>query len=323
MSHLLTILYISGVGGSQIWRSDGTGAGTKRAFQKTDNDIQIHRGKEMLGESRSRDRFGILGNALYISGNINDLNVNIPKGGFKVPKGTNSYSEGFNQAAAVSDIDTPPLGNVTVTLHVDQGVIVIKGEDTGFALDSYRRSNLSFLLAISNDHGKDKSLLFNALLAQGHLLETVTTGEAALQAVKLKLSSENKTKEQLLRAGADSIPVEAVRQNAQYDGILMASSFSGPPFNDSMDGLQASRLIRIYESLMNTTRIPIYLISHVNEAGLQDLDQQAIIAGAEGLLYLPVLDYTTTSDITTFIDTGTLMSHNNNNLSIVAVSVIS
>jgi hypothetical protein len=67
----------------------------------------------------------------------------------------------------------------------------------------------------------------------------------------------------------------------------------------------------MYEILMNTTRIPIYLITHVNEVGLEDLDQQARITGAEGLLYLPVVDYISASDVTTLVDTGTLMMYNN------------
>lgn len=291
-----------------MWRSDGTATGTKKAFQKTNNDLHIHRGIEMFGEgSRSRDKFGVMGNVIYVSGNINDLNVHIPKGGFRVPAGTNAYSEGFNQAAAVSDVDTPPYGNLTVTLSVDQGVIVIKGEDTGGShmAGSYGgMRNLSFLLAISNNDETEMNYLFNALLVQGHVVEIVTTGEAAVQAVQLKAATAARVQAQLLSAGAESIPASAVQQSLQYDTILMAQGFTRLPYNDSTDGLEATRLIRIYEMLKNSTRIPIYIISNANEVGLPDLEDQSGRAGAEGLLLLPVVDYTTVGDETTLVDTG-------------------
>ena len=170
-----------GVGGTQLWRVTGGSQAVGRAFQRSGNDLYLD---EAALDDAFPARFGVLGSAVYVSGNIGDLDRAVPRGGLKGSKGSNSLlEEGFDQAAAVWDADTPPDGNMTAILTVDRGLLCLRDGDNLAVVEGrpgYRPlvEVVSFLLVEARP--TDSSLLMNALQAMGHRVTVVNSGEAGL-----------------------------------------------------------------------------------------------------------------------------------------------
>ena len=254
------------MGGSQLWSTDGTVTGTVRAFNKNGNDIYIDRAGTDLNYP---PKFGIFGYSVYLSGNINY--ENIPIGGFRVQNKL-ELIYGFDQAVAVYDSDTPPLGVINVTLHVDKGVVVLSDsvyemDSTDYSIENNvivgssssssssssnnndNKEKLSFLLALPQTYKQEQSLLFNSLIALGHSVTSVYSGDEIYNAL-----------------GVNTNILPGTKSNGQTDKIdkfdilllsLVLSTEEG--------GLQVTRNVRLYESLLlNSTAIPIYIFAQVN-----------------------------------------------------------
>ena len=217
---------LEGFGGAQIWRTDGTFKGTVRAFDRSENDLYIDR------PSLDADypaRMGVYRSGLYIPANYGLHDRLFPRGGFEWGSDPAAYQ--INQAVVISDVDTHPTdSNVTVTLKVDKGLIVL-GEQTNLGDNSPQ----SYHFLVAESRLTDRVLLMNTLQAQGHTVDTVLDGVSAYQQV---LAREE--------AAARSTGSNAIRQ---YDCVLMAMNFAGG--STQWDGLQTIRLIREWEDNMN------------------------------------------------------------------------
>jgi ELWxxDGT repeat protein len=97
--------------GMQMWTSDGTKSGTRRAFDQTMNDLDVD------VEAMDLDwppKFGVFDNSLYYSGNLGTGAAQMPAGG--VVGDNDQVKRGVEQALAVVDVDTPPEGTLEVKL---------------------------------------------------------------------------------------------------------------------------------------------------------------------------------------------------------------
>lgn len=96
-------LYFSanmGVDGAQLWITDGSESGTRRAFQHVKPDIDIDE------ESHHMDfpsELGVYHGSIYWSGNEGRADIELPRGG--VGGGHVSMSAGLNNAVVINDID--------------------------------------------------------------------------------------------------------------------------------------------------------------------------------------------------------------------------
>jgi ELWxxDGT repeat protein len=96
-------LYFSanmGVDGAQLWISDGTKDGTRRAFQHIKPDIDIDEASHHLDFP---SELGVYHGSLYWSGNEGRADIELPRGG--VGGGHMSMSAGLNNAIVVEDVD--------------------------------------------------------------------------------------------------------------------------------------------------------------------------------------------------------------------------
>lgn len=240
--------FSSGVGGTQLWRTDGTNAGTVRAFDKNGNDIYINR-KDT--NARHPSNFGIFGNSLYLSGNVNYENV--PIGGFTV-QNNDELVKGFNQAVAVYDVDTPPNGLISVVLNVNQGVMVLSNTNI---INNNMNKKLYILLSLPIESTTEQSLIFNAFISLGHIVDTVYTSNSTLQSIATNIDNVafnmTHTTDRQGSLGSD-------RQTDRIYDILLLS-LAHP--ND-IGGLQITREIRLSEGMVpNATALPIYIFSQV------------------------------------------------------------
>ncbi|KAJ1405678.1 hypothetical protein B484DRAFT_214121 [Ochromonadaceae sp. CCMP2298] len=276
---------LEGLGGAQLWRSDGTEGGTVRAFDRTSNDLYFDRQSLDAAYPAS---FGVYKAGLYVSANYG-TDRTFPKGGFEW--GSNASAYLVDQAVVVGDADSHPRdNNVTVVLRVDRGLLLL-GDQTEVGENSPAR--MQFLVAESRL--TDRVQLTNALLALGHEVESVLDGRSAYERVTARYE-EGKTNT-LLR---------------QYDCLLVALEFSGGSVG--WDGLQAIRQIRDWETLTvgpegaggvgrganSTSRIPIVAMSKLRN--LIDDQAQATEAGADLLLLQTVTDYTAVADLTSRVE---------------------
>ena len=246
------IFYKLGVGGTQLWKSDGTATGTVRAFDKDGNDIYINRETTNLNHPAT---FAIFGNSIYFSGNI--IYENIPKGGFNI-QNKEEYLLGFDQAVAVSDSDTTSLGLIVVKLSVDKGVIIISNKKID---EKNMIKKLHFLISLPISYSLEHSLLLNSLLSQGHSVRSVYNGNETMKFLTENIKMKNKSK-----FSQDNTKLDFSEQAEKLFDCVLLSLF----FSDDFDGLEIVRNIRFYESLIpNSSSIPIFVFKKVNVPKLQ------------------------------------------------------
>lgn len=71
----------------------------------------------------------------------------------------------------IDDVDTAPDANVTMTLSVDKGLLILSGYEQPAA-----SSPTVLKIAVAESNGDVRTFLENSLLALGHLVDTFTTG---------------------------------------------------------------------------------------------------------------------------------------------------
>ena len=236
----------SGVGGTQIWKSDGTTIGTVRAFDKDGNDIYINREITNLNHPAT---FTIFGNSIYLSGNI--IYENIPKGGFNI-QNKEEYLLGFNQAVAITDSDTTIFGTIVVKLSVDKGVLIISNKKIN---EKNMKKKLNFLISFPLLYSAEHSLLLNSLLSQGHSVKSINNGNDTIQIITENMKIKYKN-----NYFHDPIESHLHKQKETIFDCVLLSLF----FPDTFDGLEIVRNIRFYESLIpNSSSIPIFVFQKV------------------------------------------------------------
>lgn len=105
----------------QMWKSDGLPGGTMRAFDQTQNDLDID------AEAMDADWppvFGQYDGTLYYSGNFGTGTTQLPEGGLTVEN--EQVVTGVDQALAVLDVDTPPDATLEVRLSCGKGLLSLK-----------------------------------------------------------------------------------------------------------------------------------------------------------------------------------------------------
>jgi len=259
---------LEGAGGSQLWVTDGTAEGTVRAFDRSDNDLYFDR--DSL-QATYPAQFGTLGDYLYVPANFGPYSQVFPAGGFHANSSSSSYA--VKQAVVISDVDTPLGGNVSVTLSVTQGLLLLRNS---YSLGLNSPPSLHFLVAESREI--DQMMLVNALTSLGHTADSVTDGQSAYEAV-------------LTRSGFPPSNVDSGFREVgarQYDCVLMAQQFLGG--TESWDGLQATRLIRRWEADSNSSsRMAIVMMGKLRD--LVGDSAEAVAAGADLFLPQPFTDY--------------------------------
>lgn len=287
---------IEGYGGSQIWRTDGTEAGTYRVFQRSSNDLYIDR--ESI-EMAFPARMAYYKHGLYLPASYGIHDMVMPEGGLRTANDAIIY--GINQAIVVRDIDTPAGANMTVRLSVDKGVLVLPSK---LEIGANSPSSLNILLVEQRD--TDRIMIFNALTALGHVVEVALDGEEAYEAFinKRSLMDEYPTVES--RGGGSKD--QAFRS---YDCVIMSLRFPGAT-NNSWDGFQAIRMIRYYESqLAEISSVPIIAVA--KDRDIVNAESEALSAGADRFMYLKTTDYITNQDAVrpqgqeTFVTAGIVM----------------
>ena len=264
---------LEGVGGAQLWRTDGTTDGTVRAFDRSGNDLYFDR--ESL-DAAYPAQFGVYKNGLYVSANYGAYDRMLPKDGFKWQSDPAAYL--IDQAVVITDVDSHPTeSNVTAVFRVDKGLIIL---DDRTQVGANSPSKFQFLVAESRL--TDRVMLSNALIALGHDVETVLDGADAFARIS--------ERQEL---------AEATSRVRQFDCVLMAVEFAGG--STRWDGLQAIRVIRDWEvqrqatASANITRIPIIAMSKLRN--LINDQAEAAEAGADLLLMQTVTGYVTGSGL--------------------------
>jgi ELWxxDGT repeat protein len=297
---------MNGLGGSQLWRSDGTAAGTKRAFERTMNDFYFDKSALDLNHPAT---LAVFQEKLYISASYGEHNNIIPAGKSPFQSNNIDLARGFSQLAVVNDVDTHPTDNVTVVLQVDQGMMVL-ADKTNVPASS--NSQLRILLAVRDSY--TRVLLFNALTSLGHSVDMLSDSQSVYNQVVQVANQVMHSKLTLLPESytVTGLQVDETGRvvNRTYDALLLGLNFHGEadPVSTTQrsalewDGFQAIRMIRQWERETagpqwahlpgvspNVLHLPIIAVSFINE--VLNAKPEALAAGADLYLQLPLTYY--------------------------------
>lgn len=299
---------LNGLGGSQLWRSDGTAAGTHRAFSRTMNDFYFDREALDMNHPAS---FAVFYNSLYISASYGEHDNIIPRGvvvGGSSPFHSSNVDlmQGNSQLAVIDDVDTHPDDNITVVLTVDQGMIVL-AQATNLPPSSHPQ--LEILIAVRDTY--TRVLLSNALTAMGHVVTLVSDAVSAYNAITNR-ATQVMTSQRLIAAGLTAVDGLTVDETGRiidrtFDCVIMGLNFHGESDPTSStyrsphewDGFQALRMIRQWElqtaavqwggiksTPANVLHVPIIAVSFIHE--VMNAEPESIQAGADKFMELPL-----------------------------------
>jgi ELWxxDGT repeat protein len=198
-----------GLGGSQIWRTNGLASGTQHAFEKTDNDVYVD--KKYLDKEHPA-RMHVYEQGLYLPASYGVRDVVVPSGGFRTHNNVEA-TRGVDQAIVVDDVDTAPDGNMTVVLTVEQGLIVLEPRT-----DISPSSPTSLRVLLAQDTRIDRMYIQNVLESRGHSVEVVQNGEAAYNAILEGALSENPSR----RFDVAFIELDLDTSGGMWDGFQVA-----------------------------------------------------------------------------------------------------
>ena len=246
-------------------------------------------------------KFGTQDGFLFVPANYGQYSQVFPSGGFLSNTSSNQAIAYLrSQAAVISDVDTPTDGNVTVLLSVDKGLLLLQE-----AVTQVRSSSPSSLyILVADSWTTSQMMLVSALTALGHRTDTVTSGQAAFDAVVARYDPSSPSVASFLQ----SQPLPADNKHPeQYDAVVMAESFLAG--SGQWDGLQAIRMIRQWEAQnlnhlgtdgnstsARSVRIPIIGLG-ARGSGLVGDEQEMLAAGADVFLTQPEVDYVPASEL--------------------------
>jgi ELWxxDGT repeat protein len=223
---------LEGFGGSQLWRTDGTVEGTRRAFERTQNDLYFdHISMDMAHPARMIAR----NHQLIVPAKRGGQQAQgtLSRAGFKAQ--SEEALNGIDQAAVISDIDAPEGAILTVELSVSKGLMVLPAIT--------RRLSATY----------DDMVTTTTAVNTDGVTTTTTSGVLKILVVDSEVSNR------LLLSGIlVSLNHEVVVENtgtAAYEAIKDAS-LSGAPFDlvildmevPEWDGRQLARMIRHWEN---------------------------------------------------------------------------
>ena len=108
-----------GKDGAELWISDGTTGGSRRAFQHTDSDIDIDEESHHLDFPTG---LGVYHGSLYWGGNEGRADIELPRGG--VSAKNDEFLAGLDAAIVVEDADIGN-GEFVVSLYCKKGALSI------------------------------------------------------------------------------------------------------------------------------------------------------------------------------------------------------
>ena len=251
-----------GIGGVQVWRTDGSAEGTRRAFQRSENDLYVDKSAVDLVHPA---HFTVYNGDLYLPGNNGNRDALVPRGGIRSAPSI----DGIPQAAVVSDVDTPPTGNLTLLLEVDKGVIVMQAPGE---IPPWSSSRMRLLIG---EHVEEVQMhLYNAFTSLGHLVDIATGGD---EVVRLAMN------------------LTGTLQSA-YDAVFIELNL--PSIKPGIDGLNAAREIRYLEKLSLASalyRLDGNRNPHMQIIGIADINtpfdakKAAEESGMDNFYFLPVI----------------------------------
>ena len=281
-----------GVGGCQLWRTDGTLQGTFRIFQKTSNDFYMDRSSL---DAAHPARMMVYNNGLYLSANYGLQTINVPKGGISVGSndaGNNDEAlQGIDQAVVVSDIDTPPDGKVTVTLNVDKGLLIINppnnldvegGLISGLSSSSASASTTlpRFKFLVAEARATDREFISRNLQQRGHMVDFATTAEEAFSLIVGKFIGSHFASDDEARRYDGlflSIDFNPVEQEPRFTRPSSTGDFVWAAGSGLQDGIEMLRLIRRWEAEMAALAAPnADIVKAANDAAVAVALQQGI-----------------------------------------------
>lgn len=145
---------------------------------------------------------------------------------------------GIDQALVVSDIDTPPDGNITLTLNVSQGLIVLT---SSMVVPLATHTSMHFLVVESRR--QHRMYITNILESLGHTIEVAYDGTTAYEMIIDTTRGVSSSTVQYDKRRFDCVLVELDLPTTNRDGIT----------NTLLDGFQTARMVRAWETLHLTT----------------------------------------------------------------------
>merc|ERR1711871_634975 len=263
-----------GLGGSQLWRSDGTTAGTYRCFRRTQNDFYMD--FDSL-DAQHPARMAVFEDSIYMPARFSSTNRDSPVGGLAYQNEEMNYDN--NYALLVDDVDTAINGNLTMTLEVDAGLIVLDADNS---VPASSPTSLKFAVAEADQF--DRNMIMNGLLRLGHTVDLYTNAESAFNATMDKWSQS--------RIYPDS---EVQRE---YDCLLVNMHYSDDT-GDILDGIQIVRNLRAWEGTITAERNPtkIIVMAKLRTFAGNPLLRDVFNAGADKFIYMPDSGYLDSSEI--------------------------
>merc|ERR1711871_284465 len=257
-----------GLGGSQLWRSDGTTLGTYRCFTHTGNDIYMDF-KSL--DAQHPARLAVFEDAVYMPARFSTTNRDSPMGGLAYNNEDVNFDDSY--ALIVDDVDTATNGNLTMTLEVDSGLIVLNGDNS---VPASSPTSLKFAVAEANDF--DRIMIMNSLTNLGHTVDLFTTAEAAFNATKEKSSLST------------IFPLS--QDKKEYDCILVNMHYSDTT-GTVKDGIQIVRALRQWEATVDRSRNPtkVIMMAKLRTYAGNTLLRDVFTAGVDKFMYLPDSGY--------------------------------
>merc|ERR1711871_323338 len=257
-----------GLGGSQLWRSDGTTLGTYRCFTHTGNDIYMDF-KSL--DAQHPARLAVFEDAVYMPARFSTTNRDSPMGGLAHNNEDVNFDDSY--ALIVDDVDTATNGNLTMTLEVDSGLIVLNGDNS---VPASSPTSLKFAVAEANDF--DRIMIMNSLTNLGHTVDLFTTAEAAFNATKEKSSLST------------IFPLS--QDKKEYDCILVNMHYSDTT-GTIKDGIQIVRALRQWGATIDRSRNPtkVIMMAKLRTYAGNTLLKDVFTAGVDKFMYLPDSGY--------------------------------
>ena len=267
---------LDGFGGSQLWRTDGTEIGTRRAFERSQNDLYFdHESMNMAHPSRMIARYHQL--LIPAKRGGQQSQGSLSRAGFKAQ--SEEALKGIDQAAVIYDVDAPEGAVLNVELSVSKGLLVLPA--------------LTQRLSPTYQDGATTSVEVN----NDGVSVTSTSGVLKVLVVDSEISNR------ILLSGIlatleHEVLVETTGTSA-YNTIVRASS-DGAPFDlvildmeiPEWDGRQVARMIRHWEnehSIPSNRRVVIVGTGSSHEVEIER--QAAIQAGVDEFFQRPFKDY--------------------------------
>jgi ELWxxDGT repeat protein len=267
---------LDGFGGSQLWRTDGTAEGTRRAFERTQNDLYFdHESMDMSHPARMVARQ----HQLLVPAKRGGVQAqgSLSRAGFRAQ--SEEALRGIDQAAVISDIDAPEGAILTIDLSVSKGLLVLPAvtkrlsatyEDTvtttvAVDTDGVSSSTTTGVLKVLvvDSEISNRILLAGILVGLEHEVVVETSGTAAYASIKA--------------ASAAGVP---------FDLVILDMQVSG------WDGLQTVRMIRHWEAEQQVAAgNRVVMLGTGSTHQLETEREAAIKAGMNEFFQRPFKDY--------------------------------